>query len=124
MTLVAFEDGFTFVTNLMKYFFLFIIFSLPFCFGNAQPVAPQNGTKTADSIGTKIKVPTIIRFTNPDTDEKGLLKFSSLDTTLDEIQIKNPAIKYFYSDLGNIGSAADPQLFRLRSRPLTYFGSF
>jgi len=32
-------------------------------------------------------------------------------------------MKYFYNDLGNIGSAADPQLFSLSSNLLTQFGN-
>ena len=51
------------------------------------------------------------------------MKYYSLDTTLDGLQLVNPAIKYFYNDLAIIGTAADPQLFQLHTSPLTYFGN-
>src|SRR6187397_1905925 len=72
---------------------------------------------------TGIKIPTIIHFTNAEPDIDGTLKTFSLDTTLDDVQLFNPAIRYFYNDLGNFGSAADPKLFSLSNRIRTRTGN-
>jgi len=72
---------------------------------------------------TTIKVPTILHYTNTGTAVNGSLNYFPLDTVLDDLQIFNPAIKYFYHDLGNIGSAADPLLFSYSPSLLTDFGN-
>ncbi|CAN5405250.1 putative porin [soil metagenome] len=76
---------------------------------------------SADS--TTVKVPTILRYTTSETGINGSFIYFSLDTVLDDLQIFNPAIKYHYHDLGNIGSAADPLLFTYAPDLLTEFGN-
>src|SRR5438046_928452 len=108
----------------MRYLFLIAFFLISFFFTRAQPLTTQPVVKAADSAVAKIKVPVIVRYTNAETDEKGLQRYSTLDSALDEVQIYNPAIKYFYNSLGNIGSATDFRIFRLQTSPLTYYGNF
>jgi hypothetical protein len=72
---------------------------------------------------TGIKVPAILRYTNATYEIDGSLKMYSLDSTLDDIEIFNPAIRYFYNDLGNFGSASDPKLFSLPNSILTRAGN-
>jgi hypothetical protein len=72
---------------------------------------------------TVIKVPTILRYTLAESEIDGSLKFYSLDTALDDIQNLHPAIQYFYNDLGNTGSAADPKQFSMPSSILTRSGN-
>jgi hypothetical protein len=69
------------------------------------------------------KVPTILHYTNTESDIMGTLHFFSLDTTLNGIEVFNPAIEYFYNDLGNIGSASDPKIFFIPQNLLTAFGN-
>ena len=70
-----------------------------------------------------VKVPTILHFTTPQTGITGMLNYFPLDTSLNDLQVFNPALKYFYNDLGNICSAADPQVFSLRGSLLTETGN-
>ncbi len=72
---------------------------------------------------TKVNIPAIIRYTSGQSDIGGNLKFLPLDSTLDDIQIFNPSIRYFYNDLGNIGSASEALLFSISPRTLTAFGN-
>ncbi len=71
----------------------------------------------------EVKVPTILHYTTPETDIGGLLTYSSLDTLLNDLEIINPTVKYFYNDLSNIGSATDPKLFSISRNCLTEFGN-
>lgn len=71
----------------------------------------------------QVKVPTILHFTSKETSADGSLVFESLDTVLDGLEIVNPAIRGFYNDLGNIGSASDPQLFSTSPGVLTESGN-
>lgn len=59
---------------------------------------------------TSLKVPTIIGYTTSASDITGSLLFNRLDSGLKDLQVVNPATGKFYHDLGNIGSAAEPQL--------------
>jgi len=72
---------------------------------------------------TGIKVPVVIRYTYAEAEIDGSLKSYSLDTALDDVHLFNPAIRYFYNDLGNIGSAADPKIFSLSNNILTRTGN-
>jgi len=107
----------------MRQVFLFLIIIVFGSTAFAQQFTPASTTKPADSTSAKISVPTIIHYTTPETDANGQLKYFSFDSTLDDLQLVNPAIKYFYNDLSTIGTASEPQLFQLHTSPLTYFGN-
>lgn len=92
---------------------LLIILPVFFC----QAVLAMQG----DSLS--VKVPTIIRYTTGEQEIGGELRFFRLDSGLDDLEVFNPAIKNFHHDLGNIGSASEPQLISSSPELLSRFGN-
>ncbi|MCX6275467.1 MAG: hypothetical protein NTV09_09705 [Bacteroidetes bacterium] len=92
---------------------LFIILPVFFC----QAVFAVQGDSSS------VKVPTIIRYTTGEHEIGGELKYLKLDSVLDDLEVFNPAIRNFYHDLGNIGSASEPQLISNSTELLSRFGN-
>jgi len=77
-----------------------------------------------DTTQQEIKVPTIVRYVKQQDILRNEVKYYSLDTLLDDIEIVQPHIKYFYNNLSNSGSAASEQLFTLHAPLLSAFGNY
>ncbi len=70
-----------------------------------------------------VKVPTIIRYTTGENEIDGDLKLFRIDSLLNDLQVFNPAIRNYHHDLGNIGSASEPQLLSSSPELLSRFGN-
>jgi hypothetical protein len=71
----------------------------------------------------EIKVPTVIRYISMESVLNNDFRMAALDTLLNDIEIVQPNVKYFYNNLSNNGSATNPQLFSLNTPVLTTFGN-
>src|SRR6185436_2479948 len=67
--------------------------------------APEDSTKK------ETQIPTFIRYVSEADLQAGALYFYKLDTTLDNLEIVNPATVWQYDYLANIGSAASPRIY-------------
>jgi hypothetical protein len=72
----------------------------------------------------QVKVPTIIHYLSFQSVLNNDFRMHSLDTVLDDIEIAQSNVRYFYNNLSNNGSAANPQIFRLHTPLLTTFGNY
>ncbi len=97
-----------------KTFFL-LSFVLIFVCSNAH-ASPEDSTQK------EVKIPTVIRYiygsalTDPEP------SYHTLDTSMDNLEVVNPAVGLHYNYLSNTGSAASPQLFSLRDGLMTDAG--
>ena len=75
-----------------------------------------------DSVKKEIRIPTLIKYIDGRAFTAQQVTYQYLDTTLNNIEIVNPAIARHYNYLSNIGSAAFSQVFNLRNDIFTDLG--
>ena len=72
-----------------------------------------------DSTKSEIKIPTIIKYIDQDAFSLQQITFHMLDTTLNNLEITNPAIIEHANYLSNPGSAPSSQVFQLKGNIVT-----
>jgi hypothetical protein len=98
------------------------ILLLLFYLNNIIGAVAQDTAK--DTSQQQVKVPTVIHYLKHKDILNNEMKFYSLDTTLDDIEIVQRHVKYFYNNLSNNGSASTEQVLNLHAPLLTELGNY
>ncbi|MCX6291843.1 MAG: hypothetical protein NT126_08770 [Bacteroidetes bacterium] len=92
--------------------FLFIQFISFTCLAMKVLAAP------ADSSVKEVQIPTVLKYIHEHDFTAQDVRFHLLDTTLNDLEVINPAYREHFNFLANTGSAAQPQVYNLK--PVTF----